>query len=102
MATYKVREMKRAPMHPGELLDDILETNGISARELARQIKVTHQLVSLIVACKRPVTCGMALRLERFFGGSAGMWTRAQSNYDAWHKARELDTVLKEIKPLAA
>lgn len=102
MATYEAREIKRQPTHPGELLEELLELNDVSASELARQIHVRRQYISMIVRCQRPVTCGMALRLARFFGGNARVWTGMQSAHDSWQESRSLDKVLKNIKPIAA
>jgi len=52
---------------------------------------------------KRGITADTALRLARYFGTSAEMWTGLQADYDlrlARHeKARTID---REVEPMAA
>ena len=55
--------MKREPIHPGETLREDLEALGMSAAELARQIKVPVNRVTQILNGQRAVTGDTALRL---------------------------------------
>jgi addiction module HigA family antidote len=48
--------MAREPIHPGEILADELTELGISATELARQIKVPANRISQILSGKRSIT----------------------------------------------
>jgi plasmid maintenance system antidote protein VapI len=52
---------------------------------------------------KRGITADTALRLARYFGTSAEMWTGLQADYDLrlvrYAKAR---TIEREVEPLAA
>ena len=74
--------MPRPPIHPGEILADELQDIGISASELARQIKVPQNRVSQIIAGKRAVTGDTALRLGHWFNTSGTFWLSLQSAYD--------------------
>lgn len=91
---------KLAPIHPGEiLLEDFLKPMGISRQRLAREIGVSPQRISDIVAGRRPVTAELDLRLCRFFGLSEGYWLRGQSRYDTEMARDALTDELDRIRP---
>ena len=62
--------MGRSLIHPGEHLGEQIEEIGISAAELARQIKVPTNRVTEILKGRRSITGDTALRLGHFFGTS--------------------------------
>jgi antitoxin HigA-1 len=70
------------PVHPGEVLAEELEELGVSASELARQIRVPANRISQILAGKRSVTGDTALRLGHWFGMSPAFWLNLQSLYE--------------------
>ena len=69
-------------IHPGEILSDELEEIGVSASELARQIKVPANRLSMIISGKRSITGDTALRLGHWFGNSAQFWLNLQTAYE--------------------
>ncbi len=71
-------------MHPGEVLNDELETLGISATGLARQLNVPANRITQIVRGKRAITGDTALRLGHWFGMNPQFWLNLQSAYDLW------------------
>jgi len=74
--------MTRPPIHPGEILGDELREIGISANQLARQLKVPQNRISQIIAGKRAITGDTALRLGHWFRNSAEFWLNLQSAYE--------------------
>ena len=74
--------MARPATHPGEILGDELETLGVTATELARQLRVPANRITQIVQGKRAVTGDTALRLGHWFGMSPQFWLNLQSAYD--------------------
>ena len=62
-----VTMLKRA-VHPGAILKDELGERGVSLASFARQIDVPANRVSQIMAGKRAVTGGSALRFGHWFG----------------------------------
>ena len=74
--------MSRPPIHPGEILTQELEEAGISASELARQIKVPPSRLSKIMNGKQAITGDTALRLGHWFGTAALFWLNLQTAYD--------------------
>ena len=74
---------KMSPVHPGEiLLLEFLEPLSISQYRLARDISVPPRRINEIVLQKRSITADTALRLARYFGTTAEMWTGLQADYD--------------------
>jgi len=63
------------PVHPGEILADWMSEEGMSANALARALKVPHNRITAIAAGKRSITAETALRLSRYLGTSADLWT---------------------------
>ena len=92
------------PIHPGEILvAEFLGPLGVSQYRLAKDIGVTPRRINEIVLEKRGITADTALRLARYFGTSAEMWTGLQADYYLrlvrYEKAR---TIEREVEPLAA
>ena len=82
--------MARTPIHPGEHLADELQELGISARELARTIKVPTTRITDILRGRRGISGDTALRLGQYFGVSPDFWMNLQKLY-------ELDLARQEI-----
>jgi addiction module HigA family antidote len=74
--------MARAAIHPGEHLAEELKALGMSAAELARQMKVPTNRVTGILNGQRALTGDTALRLGHFFGTSPEFWLNLQSLYE--------------------
>jgi antitoxin HigA-1 len=95
---------KLLPIHPGEILrEDFMKPCGLSQNALARALNVPPRRINEIVLEKRGISADTALRLARYFGTSAEMWTGLQADYDLrlarYEKAR---TIEREVEPLAA
>jgi len=74
--------MGRSAIHPGEHLAEQLEELGMSAAELARQLKVPTNRITEVLNGRRAVTGDTALRLGHFFGTSAEFWMNLQKLYE--------------------
>jgi addiction module HigA family antidote len=59
--------MARTAIHPGKHLAEQLEELGMSAAELARQIKVPTNRVTQILNGQRAITGDTALRLQKLY-----------------------------------
>lgn len=89
--------MPRTPIHPGEHLADELQELGISARELARTIKVPTTRVTDILRGRRGITGDTALRLGQYFGMSPDFWMNLQKLYELDLARQELGDQLADI-----
>ena len=76
------RTTKLRPIHPGELLRDVLQERNVSLNGLALSLRVPMNRISAIVNGKRSITADTALRFARYFGTSAQMWMNLQTAYD--------------------
>lgn len=94
---------KLAPIHPGEvLLEDFLETNGISQYRLAKDISVPPRRINEIVHGTRGITADTALRFARYFGNSERFWLNLQARFDLESQRDALGTRLeREVVPFA-
>ncbi len=91
-------------IHPGEHLAEELEALGMSAAELARQLKVPTNRITEILNGQRAVTGDTALRLGHFFGTSPEFWLNLQSLYElrlAEQKAGKSIRILPTLKKRA-
>jgi addiction module HigA family antidote len=71
------------PIHPGEILrEEFLRPMDISMNQLARDLDVPLNRVSLIVNGTRAITADTALRLATYFGVSPELWLNLQADYD--------------------
>ena len=74
--------MARSAIHPGDHLAAELDTLGMSAAELARQIRAPTHRITEILNGRRAITADTALRLGHFFGTSADMWLNLQKLHE--------------------
>jgi addiction module HigA family antidote len=96
-------EERLPPIHPGEVLwEDFMQPLGLSQYRVAKDIGVPTLRISQIVRGQRAITADTALRLARYFGTSALVWTRLQARYDLEMAEREVGPQIKrEVKVLA-
>lgn len=80
MATRK--QSKLPPIHPGEVLQDLLGEAGLTVNALAMALRVPANRIGGIVKGQRGITGDTALRLARYFGTSAQLWMNLQAKYD--------------------
>ena len=93
---------KLPPIHPGEILrEEFMKPRYLSQNALARALNVPPRRINEIVLEKRGLTADTALRLARFFGTSAELWTGLQADYDlrlARHEKQK--QIERDIEPL--
>ena len=78
-----------------------MKPHGLSQNALARALNVPPRRVNEIVLEKRGVSADTALRLARFFGTTAELWTGLQADYDLRLTRCEKQTVIEhDVEPL--
>jgi addiction module HigA family antidote len=101
MATGKQKRLP--PIHPGAVLQEILDEAGLSANALALALRVPANRISAIIKGQRGITANTALRLARYFSTSAQMWLNLQAKYDlAVAEDAALDRIAREVLPRSA
>jgi addiction module HigA family antidote len=92
--------MARTPIHPGEHLAEELNELGMSAAELARQMKVPTNRVTEILNGQRSITGDTALRLGHYFNTSAQFWLNLQSGYELRLAEQKTGKAIKTLPTL--
>ena len=89
---------------PGEiLLEEFMRPLGVSQNRLARDIDVPPARINDIVHGRRAITADTALRLAKYFGTSAELWTGLQMEYDLRRARRETWPKIEgKIRPIKA
>lgn len=95
---------KLPPIHPGEILrEEFMLPHGLSQNALARALNVPPRRINEIVLEKRGITADTALRLARYLGTTAELWTGLQADYELrlarYEKQRQIE---REVEPMAA
>ena len=71
MSEYKAaRDHSRCPSHPGEVIDDILADFRIFKSDIAESIGISRQHLHQIIACRRPLSPEVAVRVAALLSGS--------------------------------
>ena len=98
--TIKYRE----PVHPGKILkEDLLDPFGMSINQLAKELKVPANRLSMIISGKRGISPDTSLRLSRYFGFTPEYWLNMQTHYDLEIVRRQsMRAIEKEVKPREA
>jgi addiction module HigA family antidote len=101
--TNRKKDKLLPPVHPGEILGEEIETRGVTAGLVARDIDVPANRISEIIAGRRNITADTAFRLGLYFGTSAEFWLNLQANYDLEMLARvEGEAIKARVRPHAA
>lgn len=82
--SYKRRQSKRPPTHPGYVVGLEIEELGLTITEAARRLRVSRRTLSELVNGRRAMSPEMALRLGRFFGNGTELWMGMQTRFDLW------------------
>jgi addiction module HigA family antidote len=95
------------PLHPGTvILQECIETLGLTITQAAAAVGVTRNTLSELVNGKRGISPEMAVRLSKVFGGSEESWLVQQAQYDLAHvhrdqlKLKRLNVASKGQSPL--
>jgi HTH-type transcriptional regulator/antitoxin HigA len=75
---------------PGETLEEVLDSRGMSQAELAERMGRPKKTINEIVKGKAAITAETALQFERVLGISAAFWIAREQNYrESLARARE-------------
>ncbi|MCU7933562.1 MAG: HigA family addiction module antidote protein [Candidatus Thiodiazotropha sp. (ex Dulcina madagascariensis)] len=66
---------------PGEILEEELESRGMSQAELAQRTGLAKKTINEIIKAKGPITPESALKFERVFRLPADYWLSLEKNY---------------------
>ena len=89
-ATVTLEKQVR-PVHPGEVIADLLEDLEMTTIDFAQKLDVTPDTVEAIIQGRLPVTVDMAIRLGKALGNGPQLWLNLQQKVDIW------DTMQKNV-----
>jgi len=101
MTTYKANRPQREPVHPGELLPDIIKESNLTAVKFSESLHISRGLLYKIMNKEKPITPDTALKLGTLLDNGATLWLNMQRNWDVWNAEKKLKPILSEIRKIA-
>jgi addiction module HigA family antidote len=84
-------------VHPGDILQEMLDEQGISQLRLARHLNTDVARINEICRRRRGISAQMAAMLGKAFSTSPSLWMNLQKNWEL----SQVDTrTLRKIRPL--
>jgi HTH-type transcriptional regulator/antitoxin HigA len=83
-------------IHPGEILEEVLESRDITRSQLSDRSGITEKTISQIINRKAPVTPETALMLEKVLGVSADIWSNLDSQYRLFNARQKQEENLRQ------
>jgi addiction module HigA family antidote len=97
-----LRNPKRRPTHPGEILrEDVLPALAMTQAAFAQRLGVSRLSVSDLLHGKRAMTPEMAARVAKLLNTTPESWLRMQEAVDLWEVAQKPEK-LAGIRPIKA
>ena len=84
-------------LHPGDILQEMLQERQITQSELARHLRTDVARINEICRHRRGISAPMAVLLAKAFGTSAGLWVNLQKN---WELSQVDPRLARAIRPL--
>jgi len=93
----------KSPPHPGlSVRHDCLEPLNLTVTDGAKVLGVTRQALNNLINGKSGISPEMAIRLDKAFGGGAGVWLGLQMDYDLAQALRNERTIkVKRVREAA-
>ena len=92
----------KTPIHPGEMLQEVLSEVKIAPEELDNLIGVREGTTALLIDEKADINAGLVFQLGKLCSQSPGYWMNMQTSYELASAANnvELESALEKITPL--
>ncbi len=91
--------MENEIIHPGFLLDNMLNDKDLSQRDLAARIDIAHSLLNNILKGNRNINVNIAISLESAGFKAADYWLTKQMRYNL-HVAQNDEEVIRKKKAI--
>ncbi len=96
-----MRDSKRKPTHPGEILRlDVLPALEMTQTDFAERLGVSRLSVSELLHGKRALSADMAMRVARLTSTTPESWLRMQEALDLWALGKDSKRY-RHIEPVA-
>jgi addiction module HigA family antidote len=84
-------------VHPGDILQEMLDERGVSQTQLARHLQTDAARINEICRHRRGISAQMAVILAKAFGTSPGLWLNLQKN---WELSQVDSEMARRVQPL--
>jgi antitoxin HigA-1 len=101
MNTISGLQRKAKPIHPGEVLADILDDLEMSSEQISQILDVSLETVDAILQGQQPITVDLAIRLGKAMGNGPQLWLNLQQKVDIWEAMRRNEEVYDRIPSVA-
>jgi addiction module HigA family antidote len=82
-------EKQIRPVHPGEVIADLLEDLEMTTIDFAQKLDVDPDTLKAIIQGRLPLTVDMAIRLGKALGNGPQLWLNLQQKVDIWDTMQE-------------
>lgn len=89
------------PVHPGEILQEMLDESRITQMRLARHLNTDVARVNEICRGRRGVSAEMAVMLAKAFGTSPQLWMNLQKNWELSQVDRRIASHVRRLRQSA-
>ncbi|MBI4586012.1 MAG: HigA family addiction module antidote protein [Planctomycetes bacterium] len=97
MEIFNVEKNFFIKVHPGKVLQNILDEGGISQAELARHLHIPQSKINEICRSKRGISAEMAVKLGKVFKQSPEFWLNLQKNWELSQVSRFASKGIKQL-----
>jgi antitoxin HigA-1 len=94
-------QRKAKPIHPGEVLADILEDLDMSSEQIAQVLDVSLETVDAILQGQQPITVDLAIRVGKAMGNGPQLWLNLQQKIDIWEALKRNEAAYDRIPSVA-
>ncbi|HZZ44713.1 MAG TPA: HigA family addiction module antitoxin [Tepidisphaeraceae bacterium] len=84
-------------VHPGDILQEMLDDRGISQVQLAKHLSTDVARINEICRRRRGISAQMSVLLAKAFSTSPELWLNLQKN---WELSQVDTTVASRVRPL--
>ena len=96
-----IQGRKVRPVHPGEVISDVLEDLEMTQTRFAKILGVSRRSVSEIVLGQRPITVDMAIRIGKALGNGPQLWLNLQQKIDIWDAVQKHSEEYEKVSTVA-
>lgn len=90
-------QRKIKPIHPGEVLEDVLDDLEMSSEQIAQVLDISVQTVNEILQGQQPINVDLAIRIGKAMGNGPQLWLNLQQKIDIWEAMRRNEEAYDRI-----
>jgi addiction module HigA family antidote len=96
-----IQGRKVRPVHPGEVISDVLEDLEMTQTTFAEILGVSRRTVNQIILGQRPITVDMAIRIGKALGNGPQLWLNLQQKVDIWDAVQKHSEEYEKVSTVA-